>query len=151
MKKKNPQKSFHLSRDEIPLLIKNTSRAKHRILLEMVYNLDLTIEEATNLRLSDLDLISGEILLLNRIIFLPERLQNLLKFFITQYSPEVYLFETPHGKLQQTAAKKIIQTIHLRNLEPFEYSPVHHNLKFHFQHINPPEFHTSFISGGFSC
>ncbi len=109
---------YSLSLEEIAHLLRGTPQVKHRLLIEIVYGLGLDLEETVNIKLSEIDLISGIVYLpmSDRFMKLPQRLHNLLKFYIQQHEPQEYLLETQYGKLKEEAAEKIIQTLTLRNI-----------------------------------
>ncbi len=134
---------------EIAFLIRSTRHSKHRILLELIYNLGLSIEEATCIRLNELDLISGIIQVGERFLKLPKHLNNLIKFHLKHNQHKIFLLETNHGPLREEAAEKIIQTLSLRylgrplsapDMQSFSqnfYFPVFHEQNIPFQSTSP--------------
>lgn len=141
-------------RNETIQVIRSTKHAKHRILLELLYILRLTPEEIVDIRLSDLDLISGTLYISSqdRFLKMPKRLHNLIKFYLVNNQANQYLLETPKGKLHKEAAEKIIQTIMLRNISCYQTQSSEQPaaIKNHFHYANPPAFYTSFLARGFA-
>lgn len=106
------------SGEEIDLLIRNARRVKHRMLVELVYRMRLSVEEVVNIRLNEIDPFSGILYLPSRDTFckIPPKLLNLMRFYLKTQSPKQFLLETLHGPLREEAAEKIIQTLALRYL-----------------------------------
>ena len=107
-----------ISTEEVKLLLRYTQKVKHRILLELIYGLGLSVEDAVNIKLSDLDLISGllYIEIENQFKYLPKRLHNLIKFYLQNQESKMFLLETFFGKLQEGAAESIIHALSRRIL-----------------------------------
>lgn len=134
---------------EIAFLIRSTRHSKHRILLELVYSLGLPLEDTINIKLNEIDVISGIIQVGERFLRLPKHLNNLIKFHLKHNQHQTFLLETNHGPLQEEAAEKIIQTLSLRYLgkplscsdlqsfSPNFYFPVFHEQNTPFQSISP--------------
>lgn len=110
---------FHtlLSGSEAVFLINNIRKLKHRLLLDFA-RIGLTLEEIVNVKLNELDLISGFLYISSteRFIQLPKQLHQLIKLYLRNNTPSTFLFETKHGPLKEEAAEKIIFTLALRYL-----------------------------------
>lgn len=141
------------SGEEVAILIRNARRVKHRMLVELVYKMRLSVEEAVNIRLNEIDPFSGILYLPSRNTFckIPSKLLNLMRFHLKTQSPKQFLLETMHGPLKEEAAEKIIQTLALRYLgeEITSYELQQSFLKstsFYSQqsHFYLPSHHTSF-------
>lgn len=105
-----------VSPHEIAFLIRSTRHPKHRILLELVYSLGLSLEDTVNIKLNEIDFISGIIQVGANYYKLPKHLNNLIKFYLKNNQHQTFLFETSHGSLREEAAEKIIQTLSFRYL-----------------------------------
>jgi len=92
-----------LSEAEIMRLIKNISNQKHQAILLTVYACGLRKSELLNLKINDID--SDRMVIRikqskgakDRDISLPVMLLNILRKYVSKYSPKVYLFEGQKG------------------------------------------------------
>lgn len=141
------------SEEEIDFLIRNARRVKHRMLVELVYKMRLSVEEAVHIRLNEIDPFSGILYLPSRDAFckIPSKLLNLMRFYLKTQIPKQFLLETMHGPLQEEAAEKIIQTLALRyfdkEMTSYELQrPYIHPASSYSQqsHFYLPSHHTSF-------
>lgn len=100
-----------LSVEEINKILKCAKKAKHRILIELIYGCGLTAGQAVSLRYSDIDLISGRLSINKRQLNIPLRLLNLLRHYFSSEKIKEYVISTVHGKMSVIAAENIIKTI----------------------------------------
>ncbi len=137
------------SGEEISLLVRGARRVKHRMLVEFVYKMGLSVEEVVNIRLNEIDPFSGILYLPSSDTFckIPSKLLSLMRFYLKTQSPKQFLLETMHGPLKEEAAEKIIQTLALQYLGEKITS---YELQQSYSHTSsyPPHFlphnHTSF-------
>lgn len=107
-----------LSLDEVKLILSSLKNVKHKTLLSLIYSCGLRIGEAINLKLNAID-INRRLLHIksgkgrkDRYIPISPIMIALLKKYIFQYTPKVYLFEG-QTKPQYTAvsARKVLKTM----------------------------------------
>tara|TARA_R110002050_G_scaffold288005_4_gene439600 strand:- start:1307 stop:2140 length:834 start_codon:yes stop_codon:yes gene_type:complete len=105
-----------LAKDEIKLILKNTSNIKHKAILASIYGLGLRISEVVNLRVDDID--SKRMLVhvhnakgkKDRMVMLPNKLLILLRVYFKDYNPKNYLFEgAKNGIYSQSSIRKILK------------------------------------------
>lgn len=92
-----------LTTDEVKNIINSISNLKHRAIISTIYSCGLRISEAVNLKINDIDSSAMTIKIVNakgksdRIVMLSEKLLELLREYVKQYKPKVYLFEGQNG------------------------------------------------------
>ncbi|MEM4647883.1 MAG: tyrosine-type recombinase/integrase [Candidatus Pacearchaeota archaeon] len=86
-----------LSRDEINMLINSAKTKKSRLIIKMLYYTGMRVSELINLKINDIDIEKGEAIIKGkgnkqRRIFLPSKLQQELKEWISERKDWIYLF-----------------------------------------------------------
>jgi integrase/recombinase XerD len=97
---KKPKTLPHiLSKEEVRLLIERTVNIKHRSMLSLIYSAGLRSGEMIGLKLADID---GDRMLIHirsgkgnrdRIVPLSTKIRDLLREYVRQHRPKIYLFE----------------------------------------------------------
>ena len=93
-----------LSKEEIKLLLSAPSNIKHRSILSLIYSCGLRRSEAIHLKLTDIDVNRGLIIIRqakgkkDRIVPLSEKIKILLSDYFASYKPKIWVFEGQDGK-----------------------------------------------------
>ncbi|KKQ80812.1 MAG: Phage integrase family protein [Parcubacteria group bacterium GW2011_GWC2_38_7] len=105
-----------LAREEIQLILNNTTNQKHKLLLALSYGAGLRVSEGINLKVQDIDFARGLITLReakgkkDRQTLLPEKLLEELQKLIAGKNGQNYVFESERGgKLTTRTAQKIFE------------------------------------------
>ena len=105
-----------LSRREIDNIIASTENAKYRLMISLGYGCGMRVSEVVNLRVADLDI--DELVVhikaakgkKDRIIVLPEKLQNDLRNSIAGKNASDYIFTSNRtGRLTTTSLQKMFR------------------------------------------
>lgn len=89
----------YFTQEEIANMLNTTSNLKHKLLVALGYSAGLRRSELQNLRVSNIDLVKNRILIKDakgrkdRYSLFSKNLHNLLKSYIEEYQPEIFLFE----------------------------------------------------------
>ncbi len=92
-----------LSKREVVIVLSQIRNAKHRVIISLAYGAGLRVSEIPNLRVRDLDFVSGVIYVRqgkgnkDRITVLPEKIKPKLFQFIAGKAPSDYLFYSERG------------------------------------------------------
>jgi integrase/recombinase XerD len=85
-----------LEEHEIQAMFDNCINLKHLTILTLLYSCGLRIGEVINLKLSDINESTIDIICAkgrkDRIVPLPEQVKSLIELYVKEYSPSVYLF-----------------------------------------------------------
>lgn len=88
-----------LSRQEVELVLGQTTSLKYRTIFSLIYSTGIRINEAINLKITDIDKYSKSIFVKNgkgkkdRYVILSDKILKLLREYYTEYRPKVYLFQ----------------------------------------------------------
>lgn len=88
-----------LSREEVELILRKTTSLKYRAIFSLIYSTGLRINEAINLKITDIDKYSKTIFVKNgkgkkdRYVVLSDKILGLLREYYVEYRPKIYLFE----------------------------------------------------------
>ena len=103
-----------LNLDEVRQLLAATTNLKHRCILTVIYSAGLRISEAIELKISDLDFERKQIRIVqakgkkDRNTLLANKTAELIRTYLAEYKPNVYLFE---GQKGEKYASRSIQEI----------------------------------------
>ncbi len=92
-----------LSKSQIVIVLSQIHNAKHRVIVSLAYGAGLRVSEISNLRVRDLDFVTGVIYVRqgkgdkDRITVLPEKIKPKLFQFIAGKAPSDYLFYSERG------------------------------------------------------
>jgi len=125
-KLKHPKKTNKLpeilTRDEIELLIKQTSNRKHQTIISIAYAGGLRVSEITNLRIRDIDLNALTLIIRNgkgkkdRLTVISPRLIDDLIFLINGRDGNGFVFESERGgKLTTTTLQKVFHNVLIKS------------------------------------
>jgi len=109
-----------LNAEEVTALFNATDNLKHKAVLMTIYSAGLRIGEAVNLKLKDIDSGRMQIRIENakgkkdRYSLLSERNLEVLRRYVTEYKPQVWLFEGANGEMY---SQKAIQNVMRRAVE----------------------------------
>ena len=93
-----------LSQNEIKLILKNTDNLKHKAIIMTIYSAGLRVSEAINLKLKDIDSQRMQIRVeqakgkKDRYTLLSVKTLEILRKYVAEYKPKVWLFEGGDGK-----------------------------------------------------
>ena len=93
-----------LSQNEIKLILKNTDNLKHKAIIMTIYSAGLRVSEAINLKLKDIDSQRMQIRVeqakgkKDRYTLLSVKTLEILRKYVAEYKPKVWLFEGADGK-----------------------------------------------------
>jgi integrase/recombinase XerD len=88
-----------LSREEIELILKKTTSLKYRAIFSLIYSTGIRINEAINLKITDIDKYRKTVFIKNgkgkkdRYAVLSDKILTFLREYYVEYRPKVYLFE----------------------------------------------------------
>ena len=102
-----PKREKHLpvvlSVEEVSAIIREIQNLKHKTAITLIYSAGLRISEAVNLKLDDIDIDRGVIIIKqskgrkDRQVPLSKKFRLLYSEYIGEYSPKIYLFEGQKG------------------------------------------------------
>jgi integrase/recombinase XerD len=107
------------SKEEIQIILNNTTNLKHKAILTTIYSAGLKLEELINLKLADIDSKNMRITIRKggdkkcRFVMLSKKLLILIREYLKVHEPKIYLFEGQHGGkcssrcIQQILAKTL--------------------------------------------
>jgi integrase/recombinase XerD len=119
--KKDKKLPIVLSSEEVSSIINVISNKKQRTIIMLIYATGIRLSEAINIRLNDIDADRKLIFIRrgkgnkDRIVPLSEKLYDNLRWYISIYKPEEYLFEGIHGShysarsVQQVLKKALVK------------------------------------------
>lgn len=102
--KKSRKLPLVLSKEEVLILIKNTSNLKHRTIIALLYSSGLRISELLNLKVRNIDIDRKQLIIQNakgrkdRYVVLAESIIPLLINYYHSFKPKVYFIESKAGK-----------------------------------------------------
>jgi integrase/recombinase XerD len=128
-----------LTKDEIKILINGIKNKKQKALITLMYTFGLTVAETIQITINDLDYkqqsiktknASGEI---NRCLYLTSKQWQQLMFYLKEYQPKKYLFESKPG---QNYAKNSVLRIFKKalNTSDIRKQATIHSLRFSYAH-----------------
>lgn len=88
-----------LSREEVELILRKTTCLKYRAIFSLIYSTGIRINEAINLKITDIDKYSKTIFIKNgkgkkdRYVLLSDKILLLLREYYSEYRTKIYLFE----------------------------------------------------------
>jgi site-specific recombinase XerD len=101
---------------EIKAILRTTTSLKYRTLFQLVYGTGLRLSEVISLRLTDLDRVRRLVTVRggkgrkDRIVMLTDKLENVIDTYLTQYKPQVYLFENAENR--EPLANRTVQQVY---------------------------------------
>ena len=105
-----------LSKEEVIRILSNTSNVKHRTILAMTYSSGLRIGELLSLQANNIDLDRQTIFIRqgkgkkDRLVKLAKNIVPLLRQYVEEYEPTIYLFEGINkNKYSQTSVRNILK------------------------------------------
>lgn len=93
----------NISTRNVKKLFEVTSNLKHNLMLKLCYGMGLRLSEIVNLKITDIDSISMQVLIeqaegkKDRYVNLPETILEQLQEYYKAYNPQKYLFEGKYG------------------------------------------------------
>jgi len=96
---KSRQLSTVLSKEEVELILQKTTNLKYRAIFSLIYSTGIRINEAINLKITDIDKYNKTIFVKNgkgkkdRYVVLSDKILQFLREYYVNYRPKVYLFE----------------------------------------------------------
>ena len=118
-----PKRGFHLpdyfARGEIAAMLKATGNKKHQLLISLGYAGGLRRQELQELRVADVDLHNNRLFIKNakgkkdRYTLFSGHLHKLLKSYLGQYKPRVFLFEgdRPGKRYSTTSMARVLKNL----------------------------------------
>lgn len=88
--------------------VKKTMNIKHKMLIQFVYDCNLTINEAIMIKKSDIDLKGGVISVNNRLVPIPTKIVPQIEFYLRYHDLDSYFFNSSRHKLSFEFAKQIV-------------------------------------------
>ena len=88
-----------LSREEVELILQKTTNLKYRAIFSLIYSTGIRINEAINLKITDIDKYNKTVFVKNgkgkkdRYVVLSDKILQFLREYYVNYRPKVYLFE----------------------------------------------------------
>lgn len=88
-----------LSREEVELILRKTTSLKYQAIFSLIYSTGIRINEAINLKITDIDKYSKTIFIKNgkgkkdRYVLLSDKILMLLREYYIEYRPKIHLFE----------------------------------------------------------
>jgi site-specific recombinase XerD len=113
---KKPLRLPHiLAEEEVVALVRSTPNLKHRALLMTAYGAGLRVSELVNLKLGDVD--SKRMMLFieqskgkkDRMVPLSKLLLEILRIYVKEYKPKLYLFEGEKGAYSSRSAQEVLK------------------------------------------
>jgi integrase/recombinase XerD len=105
----------YLTKEEVRALFNATNNLKHRLLLKMMYGSGLRVSECVGLKIGDIDLNEGRILVRSgkgnkdRRIRLANDIRNEFKNYLPTLKSQNFLFEGRDGHITVKLAQKVIK------------------------------------------
>lgn len=120
-----------LDKTEVQLLLNSVENLKHKAILSMIYSAGLRLNEAIEMKVSDID--SSRMLIKivkgkgkkDRYVMLSEKLLLLLREYYKEYKPKEYLFEGQKGGKYSTRSVQAIFKVALRKANIPKKASVH--------------------------
>lgn len=120
-----------LDKTEVQLLLNSVENLKHKAILSMIYSAGLRLNEAIEMKVSDIDSYRMLIKIVkgkgkkDRYVMLSEKLLLLLREYYKEYKPKEYLFEGQKGGKYSARSVQAIFKVALRKANITKKASVH--------------------------